>query len=376
MHRNMDDIERETLIGQASAWQARHLSAELTPSEKVEFLRWLQESPRNVREYLEHARIMKLLPQAFESLDTRRDGGRTDTELSDSGADEGKVVPFTRAHRVAASQAVPATSPRRIGARGRVGLAAAIVVACAGWYAGSAYLESVQWLTVSVPQGGQRTMRLDDGSVVHLNSGSTARVRYSAGERLVELDEGQALFSVAHDKARPFRVRAGSTEIVALGTEFDVYRQDRESVRVTVVEGRVEVLDRDAANRESGPNAAASAAHPVQLVVGQQLRAGSAASATPAVTTIDVNAATAWVRREIVFNGQPLGEVADEFNRYLSVPVYIEDAALRNTRVSGIFSAYDEEAFIAFLREFDEVDVTVDSRVIRVQSRKTRQPPR
>ena len=89
----------------------------------------------------------------------------------------------------------------------------------------------------------------------------------------------------------------------------------------------------------------------------------------PSVVAADLTSATAWTRREIIFKGRPLGEVADEFNRYLSVPVHIDDAALRNTRVSGIFSAYDEEAFIAFLREFDGVSVRVDESAIHVKRR-------
>ncbi len=73
------------------------------------------------------------------------------------------------------------------------------------------------------------------------------------------------------------------------------------------------------------------------------------------------------MRQEIIFKGRPLGEVADEFNRYSSVPVRIEDARLKNTRVSGIFSAYDEGAFVAFLREFDGVSVDVGQQEIRVR---------
>src|SRR6185312_16380584 len=58
--------------------------------------------------------------------------------------------------------------------------------------------------------------------------------------RDVELIEGQALFAVAHDVARPFIVSAGNAAVRAVGTQFDVYRKQT-GTTVTVVEGRVAV---------------------------------------------------------------------------------------------------------------------------------------
>ncbi len=95
-----------------------------------------------------------------------------------------------------------------------------------------------------MPHGDQRTIRLDDGSIIHLNSQSRVHVRYSSGERLIELEQGQALFDVVRDATRPFRVRAGSADILAVGTQFDVYRRSGGDLTVTVVEGKVAVTDR------------------------------------------------------------------------------------------------------------------------------------
>ncbi len=58
-----DEKMREAIIEQAAAWQARHLSGELSSSEKIDFLRWLQDNPSNVREYLLNGRIARLLPR-------------------------------------------------------------------------------------------------------------------------------------------------------------------------------------------------------------------------------------------------------------------------------------------------------------------------
>ncbi len=106
--------------------------------------------------------------------------------------------------------------------------AAMIVVVCgavwilARWRA----LGAADRLTVTA-HGEQGVRQLPDGSVLHLNTDSEVTVRYSHGERLVELERGEALFQVAHDDQRRFRVAAGEAGVLAVGTRFDVYRSIR-----------------------------------------------------------------------------------------------------------------------------------------------------
>ena len=344
------DLLRQAMIDQACAWQARYLSGEMTAAEKVEFLKWLQDSPRNVNEYLQASSMARLLPQALEGL----------APAAPETTAAGNVVPLSA---MSASSVTPSHGARKLAVSARfkmaASIAAAAVVLVGARWAWNTHAEP----TYVVPHGDQRTVQLSDGSLMQLNSRSSARIRYSDRERLIELDSGQAMFDVARDPSRPFRVQAGPMEVVAIGTRFDVYRRSDRQVTVTVIEGRVEVVDRNAAGSKIKTGARSTPARPMQLSVGQQARAGSA---EPSVAKVDLTAATAWVRREIVFNGQPLAEIAEEFNRYLSVPVHIEDPTLRATRVSGMFSAYDEAAFLAFLREFDGVRVEVGKKEIRV----------
>jgi transmembrane sensor len=81
---------------------------------------------------------------------------------------------------------------------------------------------------------------------------------------------------------------------------------------------------------------------------------------------VDLNQTLGWLQHKIVFDHQPLGEVAAEFNRYASIPVEVEDATLRALPVSGMFDADDTESFIAFLRTLPEVRVEKTPARIRV----------
>ncbi len=81
---------------------------------------------------------------------------------------------------------------------------------------------------------------LSDGSEVDMSQGAEISVEYSEGIRLVRLLSGRVHFTVAKNPDRPFVVQVGSTEVVAIGTAFDV-KMDADEVGILVTEGTVRV---------------------------------------------------------------------------------------------------------------------------------------
>src|ERR1700674_4687545 len=211
--------------------------------------------------------------------------------------------------------------------------------------------------------GEQLSRRLTDDSVLHLNTDSGVTVRYDKKQRLVTLTAGQADFEVAHEPERAFRVFAGSAEVVAIGTKFDV-RLEHDSTVVTVVEGRVTVGP-SPLSEKLGPHSGQNHPPRVQLGADQQIRVAEGQwPATPAA--VDAQRTTAWLHRQIVFDQEPLERVAAEFNRYAPKPIEIATPALRNLEISGVFATDDTEAFVAFLRSLKGVRVEVTTTRIRV----------
>jgi len=212
--------------------------------------------------------------------------------------------------------------------------------------------------------GEQLSRRLPDNSVLHLNTDSAVTIRFGKTERLVTLTSGQADFEVAHDPERAFRVFAGSAEVVAIGTKFDV-RLEGDSTVVTVVEGRVAVGPSPLSERLSSHSSQIHSPRFVQLGADQQIRVAEGEwPATP--RAVDAQRTTAWLRRQIVFDQEPLERVAAEFNRYAPKPIEIATPALRDLQISGVFATDDTEAFIAFLRSLKGVRVDVTTTRIRV----------
>ncbi len=92
-----------------------------------------------------------------------------------------------------------------------------------------------------------KTIALTDGSAVYLQPGSTLRYEapFRSNARLLFL-EGEAIFKVAKDKARPFTVQAAGFATTALGTSFRITVFKRQArVRVQLLTGRVVVKQAD-----------------------------------------------------------------------------------------------------------------------------------
>jgi transmembrane sensor len=223
---------------------------------------------------------------------------------------------------------------------------------------------AVTQLAFVTRHGQQSTERLPDGSVLHLNTDTAVSVRYSASRRDLVLLHGQAAFEVVHDPQRVFTVTAGSAEVTDIGTKFDVDLEHDATV-VTVVEGLVEVAPAPGLASVPSPPRERS----VKLSANQQLSVSSAEEWPATPKTVDAQRTTAWLRRQIVFEHQPLERVAAEFNRYTAAPIEIVTPSLRQLQISGVFSTDDPDAFIAFLRSLDGVRVEVTATRVIVQAK-------
>lgn len=195
--------------------------------------------------------------------------------------------------------------------------------------------------TFATAAGEQRELALTDGSIITLNTRSEAVIDIDDDTRSVRLTRGEARFKVEKDPSRPFTVEAGALQVRALGTAFDV-RMSEENVAVTLVEGRVEVTPTSLAL----PSAAI--AMPAVLTVGQHLSL-DVSSGQRSIQPIDLNRAGAWLNRQLIFDSLPLAEALAEANRYLDVPLVIDDASLGDIRVSGVVRAGNVDSLIAAL---------------------------
>jgi transmembrane sensor len=219
------------------------------------------------------------------------------------------------------------------------------LTACAGLVAATVATLAIIFPAYSTGPTEQRVLLLQDGSRIHLNVGSKVRVAFSAGTRRLFLSKGEAFFEVAHDARRPFIVDAGRAGVRAIGTKFDV-RRDQDRVQVTLAEGIVRV------DRSQGQGS-------WTLVPNQQLTLREDRVATPAAA--DAARATSWTSGRLIFSQTPLSEAVAEVNRYGRHKVELESADLSGRLVNGVFNTGDTDDFVKGISVLFDLQSSVDA---------------
>lgn len=170
--------------------------------------------------------------------------------------------------------------------------------------------------------GERRSLRLDDGSRLVLNTATAVDTVFSDTERLIVLGEGEILVTTAPDMAQPHRPLSVMTchgRIRALGTRFMVRVTDRET-QVAVLEHDVEIT----------PNAGGQR----QLLTAGEQSSFSGAKCQPARPLAP--GADAWCNGMLIVHNWALSQVLDELSRY-SVQRLRADSGIRQLRLSGAF---------------------------------------
>jgi transmembrane sensor len=328
--------ERRKIMDEAAIWLMR-MEHDASPQTHAEFDRWIRQGALHAREYL----LAKATWTNLHGLDS---------SLRLNGPDGSEpVIPFPEQKTIS----FPDSTTRNRRTR-RLATVAASVVLVAGAALAAAFwpLGSQSYTTAT---GTQESIQLADGSVIHLNTGSRARVEFTDRVRKVRLIEGEALFSVAHDANRPFVVVTDNARVRAVGTQFNVYRHGAAATRVAVVEGIVQVISPDS---------------DVRLVAGEEVRVERGDIVKPPVS--NVQRAVAWRARRLMFDdvdGARVEDIAREFNRYNRVQIHVEGDMIRARRMGGTFDADDPAPFIGFLSKDPDIIIEESSSRISIRPR-------
>jgi transmembrane sensor len=392
------------ILDEACEWFAEFRAGDIDASLRQRFDEWLRRSPEHIRAYIDIARLYVEVPPPDPT-------GQIDVPalIASANREGSNVAPLpssiaareaTRLEAEALTAGRTRTRRDRFVVRRRA-LAASLITGIVV-LASALIWQRERYPSYATDIGEHRSLALSDGSTVDLNARSKLRIEFSAGERLVELLEGQALFQVAKDKSRPFIVRSGDATVRAVGTQFDVDRKAT-GTTVTVLEGRVVVYSdthpeslgstAPAAAPDSGaaPRApavpkihktpAVTGAPPdlppglappdesgsaVYVGAGEQVTVTSKSLAPPEYA--DVTVATAWMQRRLIFDGTKLSDVVEQFNRNNRRQLIIQSDKLAGYHVSGTYSSTDPSSLVKFLREQPGFKITETDTEVRIAS--------
>lgn len=167
-----------------------------------------------------------------------------------------------------------------------------------------------------------RGLTLTDGSSIRIDRAS--RLRVTDGESpVVEVARGTANFSVRHDPARSFTVRAGGYEVRDVGTRFDVSASN-DAVVVAVAEGAVSV-----ARSGQGDGVPVAAGQRLDLAAGAAQR-----------SRVDPATVGGWSSGRLVYDNAPLALVAGDISRYAGARLVVDPSAA-DMRFSGVLTIGD-----------------------------------
>lgn len=315
----LDDVASAALL-----WSVRRTDG-LDAGQEAEFQRWLAADARHRKEF-------EALQDVWASIDALP-------------ADD--VDRFKREARAIAPVGRPQPAPGRRPAGDmprkrpwlqiawpRFGLPQALaagVLAGVLWGGHAWYQQPVFHNSYATARGQILATTLPDGSVITLDTSSRAEVALYRGRREIRLPEGEVMFEVHSDPARPFDVLAGPMRITVVGTRFSVrYTPSLQQghVQVAVEEGHVRVAPAQDA-REGGPTPSAVELHAGDTVVA------NAQGGLVAVTHGAAARVAPWRERRISFEDTPLGQVLQELERYGDTGLSITDPAVASMRMNG-----------------------------------------
>ena len=188
--------------------------------------------------------------------------------------------------------------------------------------------------TYATGKGQHQRVTLADGSVVDLNAETRLSVSFSGKARQVTLGDGEAIFDVVHDAARPFTVAASSHTVRVVGTQFDV-RNRGDELRVTVARGKVEVRP------------TASSGRTFLLTPGQRLDVNR--SGTGSLSAVDPQEAFGWRSGRLVYRAEPLANVVADLNRQYVQQIEVSDPQLGKMPITGVIVLDGQAAVITRL---------------------------
>lgn len=357
MNKIVDFQDRSTIGQQAAAWLIRlDGDGKLSSEEQRALEAWLRRNPA-------HGRELRRLAKLWDNMNIL-------TELAVPLVEDGGAarrpghIRFSRKALTAIAACLVA------------GIAVSILLIKhndSDWRTNGLYATAV---------GQQRSVDLEDGSTMTLNTDTQVRVEFGSEYRDIELLQGEAHFVVATNPVHPFRVSAGRGRIRAVGTTFSVYLRT-DSVEVAVTEGSVAVEAVNSNHRltSSSGKSVLSASYSTPRELGF-VQSGEVATIqgtrndsleqikllrnTGAADEAELSRRLSWTEGVLYFSGEPLADVVREISRYTKTQIEFADAETGAIRIGGRFPVGETETMLDALEETFglRVEYLADDRVI------------
>lgn len=183
-----------------------------------------------------------------------------------------------------------------------------------------AEVNTLAYSQLVVPKGRRSRLTLSDGTILHVNAGTTVVYpnRFTGNVREIYVD-GEVFLDVASNEKQPFVVRTSEIAVRVLGTRFNVmaYEEDA-ATQVVLASGAVQVT--------SNTNSKKTELAPSQMY---DYKEGQAS-----VTRVDVDKYISWVQGMLHVEDERLDILMTRLSRYYGEEILF-DEGLVSQRCTG-----------------------------------------
>jgi transmembrane sensor len=269
-------------------------------------------------------------------------------------------------------------------------------VFCIAFFLGSIYNKSndkilpetfvaTTYSEIKAPLGARSEIKLGDGTQVILNAGSTIKYRsdFNSNNRNLILD-GEAYFKVAKNINLPLIVNAGSINIKATGTEFNVKAyKDEGLIETTLIEGKVEISqkgdDDEGKMLELTPNQKAIYVKESDRITLGKIKEIEPLAVKPSKvgsdkllvsSKVNVDQVTAWTQNKLIIRGENLESLCIKLQRKYNVTFVFGNEEIKKYRFSGILLDETLEQVLNVIKLTAPIDFLLDGKVVLMISNK------
>jgi len=200
----------------------------------------------------------------------------------------------------------------------------------------------------SSEKGSVSSIKLDDGSVIWLSSGTKLALDKKTDGKTVARLNGEAYFDLVPNPKRTFIIDLGKFQVHDIGTTFNIRAYESENkISTSLINGQIDLV------QESGSS--------ILTVKPGEYVEYDKNSNNIEVTEHDPSEITAWKEGKFVFIDESLGDICKELERWYNIEISIEDQNLSEIKYNSVVKrSTTVEMVLKYLAVTDQIkyDIT------------------
>lgn len=202
----------------------------------------------------------------------------------------------------------------------------------------------------SSEKGSVSSIKLDDGSVIWLSSGTKLALDKKTDGKTVARLNGEAYFDLVPNPKRTFIIDLGKFQVHDIGTTFNIRAYESENkISTSLINGQIDLV------QESGSS--------ILTVKPGEYVEYDKNSNNIEVTEHDPSEITAWKEGKFVFIDESLGDICKELERWYNIEISIEDHNLSEIKYNSVVKrSTTVEMVLKYLAVTDQIKYEITNK--------------